>query len=207
MKFISKLIDERFAKSAARFMKFACNFVICFYVLCITLSLMGRQTFSLHTKSGTIEGAIYAEENHDTDSRNMTVDMGDDIHVWTNDSGQIDMAVQIGLSLINSVHILPMILALWFLSRVFSNIQKGQIFTEQNSFYLLYYGLLQFLAGVFAPFIKLLICLIINLVSESQMSISTGQAVFTMLIPSITFIVAAYIIHYGVGLQDGADRI
>ena len=40
-----------------------------------------------------------------------------------------------------------------------------------------------------------------NLVSDSQMSVSTGQAMLNMSISSISFIVAAYIIHYGVHLH------
>lgn len=206
MKFIQKLANERFARPAAQLMKFACYFAICFYVLCTVLSFMGRQSFFLHTKTGTYERAIYAEENHAAHSRSMTVSMGDDIHVWTNDDDQIDLTIQIGLSLMYAVHIVPMIFAYWFLSRVFSNINKGEIFTEQNSSYLLYYGILQFSVAVFVPFIKLLICWLTNLVSNGRMSISTGQAMFNMLIPSIAFIVAAYIIHYGVHLQDEVDH-
>ncbi|MEY8338082.1 DUF2975 domain-containing protein [Lachnospiraceae bacterium 62-35] len=206
MKFIQTLTNEQFARPAAQLMKFACYFLICFYVLCTVLSFMGRQSFFLHTKTGTFERAIYAEENHNLHSRGMTVSMGDDIHVWTNDNDQIDPTVQIGLSFMYAVHIIPMIFAYWFLSRVFSNINKGKIFTEQNSSYLLYYGVLQFSVAVFVPFIKLLICWLINLVSNGRMSISTGQAMFNMLIPSIAFIVAAYIIHYGVHLQDEVDH-
>ena len=206
MKFIQKLANERFARPAAQLMKFACYFVICFYVLCTVLSFMGRQSFFLHTKTGTFERAIYAEENHNAHSRSMTVFTGDDIHVWTNDNDQIDLTIHIGLSLIYVVHIVPMIFAYWFLSHVFSNINKGEIFTKQNSSYLLYYGILQFSAAVIVPFIKLLICWLINLISNGRMSISTGQAMFNMLIPSIAFIVAAYIIHYGVHLQDEVDH-
>ena len=206
MKFIQKLANERFARPAAQLMKFACYFVICFYVLCTVLSFMGRQSFFLHTKTGTYERAIYAEENHAAHSRSMTVFTGDDIHVWTNDNDQIDLTIQIGLSLMYAVHIVPMIFAYWFLSRVFSNINKGRIFTEKNSSYLLYYGMLQFSVAVFVPFIKLLICWLTNLISNGRMSISTGQAMFNMLIPSIAFIVAAYIIHYGVHLQDEVDH-
>lgn len=206
MKFIQELANERFARPAAQLMKFACYFAICFYVLCTVLSFMGRQSFFLHTKTGTYERAIYAEENHAAHSRSMTVSTGDDIHVWTNDDDQIDLTIQIGLSLMYAVHIVPMIFAYWFLSRVFSNISKGEIFTEQNSSYLLYYGILQFSVAVFVPFIKLLICWLTNLVSNGRMSISTGQAMFNMLIPSIAFIVAAYIIHYGVHLQDEVDH-
>ena len=206
MKFIQELANERFARPAAQLMKFACYFVICFYVLCTVLSFMGRQSFFLHTKTGTYERAIYAEENHAAHSRSMTVFTGDDIHVWTNDNDQIDLTIQIGLSLMYAVHIVPMIFAYWFLSRVFSNINKGQIFTEKNSSYLLYYGMLQFSVAVFVPFIKLLICWLTNLISNGRMSISTGQAMFNMLIPSIAFIVAAYIIHYGVHLQNEVDH-
>ena len=206
MKFIQKLANERFAKPAAQLMKFACYFVICFYVLCTVLSFMGRQTFFLHTKTGTFERAIYAEENHNSHSRSMTVHTSDDIHVWTNDNDRIDPTIQIGLSFMYAINMVPMIFAYWFLSRVFSNINKGEIFTEQNSSYLLYYGLLQFSVAVFVPFIKLLICWLINLVSNGRVSISTGQTMFNMLIPSIAFIVAAYIIHYGVHLQDEVDH-
>ena len=183
MKFIQKLANERFARSAAQLMKVACYLVICFYVLCAVLSFMGRQSFFLHTKTGIFERAIYAEENHDAHSRSMTVFTGDEIHVWTNDNDQIDLTIQIGLSLMYAVHIVPMIFAYWFLSRVFSNINKGEIFTEQNSSYLLYYGILQFSVAVFVPFLKLLICWLINLISNSRMSISTGQAMLNMLIP------------------------
>ena len=206
MKFIQELANERFARPAAQLMKFACYFVICFYVLCTVLSFMGRQSFFLHTKTGTYERAIYAEENHAAHSRSMTVFTGDDIHIWTNDNDQIDLTIQIGLSFMYAVHIVPMIFAYWFLSRVFSNINKGRIFTEKNSSYLLYYGMLQFSVAVFVPFIKLLICWLTNLISNGRMSISTGQAMFNMLIPSIAFIVAAYIIHYGVHLQDEVDH-
>ena len=206
MKFIQKLANERFARPAAQLMKFACYFVICFYVLCTVLSFMGRQTFFLHTKTGTFERAIYAEENHNSHSRSMTVHTSDDIHVWTNDNDRIDPTIQIGLSFMYAINMVPMIFAYWFLSRVFSNINKGEIFTEQNSSYLLYYGLLQFSVAGFVPFIKLLICWLINLVSNGRVSISTGQTMFNMLIPSIAFIVAAYIIHYGVHLQDEVDH-
>ena len=205
MKYIQKLASEQFAKSAARLMKYVCYFVIFFFILCTVLSFMGRQTFFLHTKMRILERAIYAEGKYDV-TRDMTVTMGDDIHVWTNANDQIDSIVQIGLSFMYALQTVPMIFAYYFLSRVFSNIHKGQIFTQQNSLYLLYYGVLQFSVAVFVPFIKLLICKLINLVSESRISIATGQAVFQMLLPSIAFIVAAYIIHYGVHLQDEVDH-
>ena len=206
MKLFQRLANERFARPAAGLIKFACYFAICFYALCTVLSFMGRQTFFLHTKTGNFERAIYAEENHNAHSRSMTVFMGDDIHVWTNSSDQIDLTIQLGLSLMYAVNTIPMVLAFWFLSRVFSNIYRGEIFIEKNASCLLYYGLLQLFVAVVVPFIKLFLCWLTNLVSDGRMSISTGQRMFNMLIPSIAFIVAAYIIHYGVHLQDEVDH-
>ena len=206
MKLFQTLANERFARPAAGLIKFACYFAICFYALCTVLSFMGRQTFFLHTKTGNFERAIYAEENHNAHSRSMTVSMGDDIHVWTNSSDQIDWTIQLGLSLMYAVNTIPMVLAFWFLSRVFSNIYRGGIFIEKNASCLLYYGLLQLFVAVVVPFIKLFLCWLTNFVSDGRMSVSTGQRMLNMLIPSIAFIVAAYIIHYGVHLQDEVDH-
>lgn len=206
MRILKRLVAPSIAKPASYFMKFACYFVILFYILCLVLSFMGRQTFFLHTDTGTYERAIYTEENHAPHSRTMTVRMGDDIHVWTNDNDQIELTTHLGLSFMYAVHVVPLILAFWFLSRVFSNISKGEIFIEQNAAYLLYYGLLQLFVAILVPFLKLFICHCTNLISGSQISISTGQDMLNSIVPSIAFIVAAYIIHYGISLQDEVDH-
>lgn len=206
MRLIQALTKEQFAKPAAQFMKFMCYAAIFFYALNLGMSCMGRQVFVLHTKDGSMERAIYAEENHGSGIQGFYVQMGDDVHVWTNDQNRIDLTVQIGLSAMFAVNTVPMIFAFWFLSRVFSNIRKGQIFTEQNASCLLYFGLLQFSVAVFVPFAKLLIGQIVSLVSDCQMSVSTGQVLLTTLIPSIAYMVAAYIIHYGIHLQDEVDH-
>lgn len=206
MAFIHKLTTERFAKSAAKVMQFACYLLIGFLALCTVLSFIGRQSFTLHTSTESFKNAICAEEDHDPNFRAMTVHMGDDIHIWTNRDGQIELPVQIGLSLMYAVHTVPIMIALWFLSRLFWNIRRGQIFTVQNSSYLLYYGLLQFFTAVFVPFIKLLICFLATLASDGRISIATGQNMFQTLIPSIAFIVAAYILRYGAALQDEVDH-
>ena len=206
MKLIERFANGRFAQPAALVMKVVCYFIIGFYILCTILSLMGRQTFFLHTKTGAFEQAIYAEESHDAHPSGMTVRTGDGIHVWTNENDQIDLTIQIGLSLLYAVQTVPMIFAYWFLSRVFSNTHKGRIFTRQNASYLLYFGLIQFSAAVFLPLLKLGICWLVNLVSDSRMSLSTGQDMLNMLIPGAAFMAAAYIIHEGVRLLNEADH-
>ena len=206
MKFIQKFTNKRFAGRAARLMEFICYFAICFFIFCTVLSFMGRQTFALYTSTGRYESAIYAEEDHDPPSRGITVHTGDSVHVWANDGSQIDLPIHIGLSLMYAVNTIPLMFAFWFLGRVFSNVRKGRIFTDQNASHLLYYGLLQCFTAVCVPFIKLLIAWLTNLVSTDRLSIGAGADMFNRLIPSIAFIVAAYIIHYGVHLQDEVDH-
>lgn len=206
MRAIQKLLNESFAKSAAQLMRYVCYVVMLFMTLCLILSCMGRQTFFLHGQTGSFERAIYSEENHVSHSRGLTVHSGDDIHVWTNEDDEIDLITQVGISFMYALQVVPMIAAYWLLSRLFYNVHEGKIFTESNVRYLLYYGVLQFSVGLIVPFIKLFICYIMNLISGSTISIATGQNMLDSVIPSIAFMVAAYIIHYGIHLQDEVDH-
>ena len=206
MKNFSKFISEKNAKIASKFLCYVCYFIIFFFALCLVLSFMGRQTFTLHTNTGSYENAIYAEEDHNPSSRFMTVNMaGDSVYVNSTDD-VIDPTIQIGISLMYAVHLVPLIFAYWFLSKVFKNVSKGKIFVEKNAVYLLRYGMIIFLVSLLAPFIKLLICQLINFISVDSLSIGTGSTMLNDLIPSIAFIVAAYIIHYGITLQDEVDH-
>ena len=136
----------------------------------------------------------------------MTVNMaGDSVYVNSTDD-VIDPTIQIGLSLMYAIHIVPLIFAYWFLGKVFANVAKGKIFVEKNAAYLLRYGVINFLVALLVPFIKLLICQLINLISVDSLSIGTGSTMLNDLILSIAFIVAAYIIHYGITLQDEVDH-
>jgi len=206
MKKIKKLINEPFAKSAAHFMKYICYIMMLFFVAGLVLSSIGRQTFILHSSTGTYDSAIYSEENHNWTSRGPTVSMNDEVRVIAYNGEKIDLITQIGLSTMYAVNVIPLIICFWFLSRVFNNVSKGRIFTDQNASYLLYYGLLQMAVAALVPFIKLFISYLANQFSSSEISIATGQNLLNNLIPNIAFIVAAYIIHYGVHLQDEADH-
>lgn len=206
MGLLQRLTDERFAKPAAKFLKLACYFIICVYAAAALLSFMGRQTFYLHAKTGSFENAICAEEDHAPASRGMTMHLGDEIHVWTDANDQIAPAIRWGLSAMAVVTLSPLMLAFWFLSRVFSGIQNGRIFTEQNAACLLYYGLLQGFAAAFVPFLKLGICRLASLAADGRIDIATGQDMLGRLVPAVAVLVAAYIIHYGAYLQDEVDH-
>lgn len=62
MKLIQKLIDERYARLAARFMTLVCYLGMLLLTMVLALSLMGRQAFSLHTNTNTYGTAIFSEK-------------------------------------------------------------------------------------------------------------------------------------------------
>lgn len=206
MKMLKPLLNERFVRKAASFLQAACWLTICFFALVTVLACLGRQTFTLRTSTDVYEGAIYAERDQGWLSHSFTVTASDSIRVTADSDDGVDLATHIGLTLMFAVQALTGMAGYWLLSRVFANIAQGRIFVEQNARGLLGYGLLQIYAVFLLPFVKLLICNLANLVSDSQIAAWSVQIGPDKLFPSIAFLVAAYIIHYGITLQDEVDH-
>ena len=206
MKMLKPLLNERFVRKAASFLQAACWLTICFFALVTVLACLGRQTFTLRTSTDVYEGDIYAERDQGWLSHSFTVTASDSIRVTADSDDGVDLATHIGLTLMFAVQALTGMAGYWLLSRVFANIAQGRIFVEQNARGLLGYGLLQIYAVFLLPFVKLLICNLANLVSDSQIAAWSVQIGPDKLFPSIAFLVAAYIIHYGITLQDEVDH-
>lgn len=203
---LKPLLNERFVRKAASFLQAACWLAICFFALVTVLACLGRQQFTLVTSTDVYEGAIYAERDQGWLSHSFTVTASDSIRVTADSDDGVDLATHIGLTLMFAAQALTGMAGYWLLSRVFANIAQGRIFVEQNARGLLGYGLLQIYAVFLLPFVKLLICNLANLVSDSQIAAWSVQIGPDKLFPSIAFLVAAYIIHYGIALQDEVDH-
>lgn len=203
---LKPLLNERFVRKAASFLQAACWLAICFFALVTVLACLGRQTFTLRTSTDVYEEAIYAEEDHEWSTRMFTVDSGSDIRVTANSDGGVDLPTHIGLTLMLAAQALPALAGCWLLSRVFANIAQGRIFVEQNARGLLGYGLLQVYASFVLPFVKILFSQLSNLVSGSKITAFSTYTGVDELFPGIVFLVAAYIIHYGITLQDEVDH-
>ena len=208
MKRLNKLLNENAARTASGFMENICYLVLLIFVFGMVLSFIGRQEFRLITSSGSYDNAILAEEKHNWqrpgNTRWLTIKMNDDVFVWGAD--KIDVPAKVAISAIYAVYIIPLIVSFWLLSRVFRSVRKGYVFTERNAAYILYFGLIRIAASVLVPLVKIGIVNLVNWFSNSSMRINTGKGWLTELITSIAFIVAAYIIHYGVQLQDEVDH-
>ena len=201
---MKKLLNERTAKSASYLMMGTCYFVMLLFVFGLVLSAIGRQTFILHTNGQVWNQAIIAEEHRDWTTRGMTVGIPDEIRIHAFD--EIDVIARISLSAVYAVTAVPIIISFWFLGRVFGNVSSGKIFTEQNARYILYFGLIRIAVAGLGPFVKLGIIGIANHFSSNMITISTGRDFLSELVPNIAIIVAAYIIRYGVDLQDEVDH-
>lgn len=207
MKSIKFLLNQRFAAKIAKLMKIFCNIAIILFILMLVLCFLGRLQYILNVGSTTYQNAIYAEENHEFITRALTVNNSDSLRVSAAaDDGTIELLTYIAIVCTYAISIIPLIFAFWFLSRMFDNVSKGDIFVEKNAHYLLYFGVIQGLTAVAAPFIKLLIVEIANVFVADRISLATGSNMISQLIPSVAFLVAAYIINYGVHLQDEVDH-
>lgn len=206
MKLVLKFSRERLIKAGCLLVQIACYFALAFYVFGLVLSVMGRQTFTVHTSTGTYDRVVYAQESYDGNAEGMTITTQDGIYVRLNQDGKMDLTSQIGISLLYAVEMVPAAVAVWFLSRVCTNVHRGEIFIGKNAHYLSIYGGVQIFSALVVPFLKLFVCFVVNQMADSQIAISTGQSSMQKLVSGVAFVIAAYIIGYGVGLQDEVDH-
>ena len=103
MKLKQSVLEGAFISSGARALRVLCVLSMIFCVLCMALSVMGRQTFDLVTESGSYEDAIYAEKDHEPAMRGLTVSMSDQVHVRAGDPQHIQWTIQVGLYLLRKM--------------------------------------------------------------------------------------------------------
>ncbi|HIT33605.1 MAG TPA: DUF2975 domain-containing protein [Candidatus Faecousia intestinigallinarum] len=202
---MKRILNERAAQTAAAVMEAVCYLLVGFAGLCLVLACLGRQTFALRVGGEYYERAIYAEEKPG-EANYLLVHSPDDVRVTANAAGEVELATHIGLTLMYAAEVLPLLFAYWFLGRLFANVGRGQIFVEENARYLLAYGLIQFATSLLAPLVKLFLQWITNQLAGSQIALSAGGNLLNGLVPGIACLVAAYILHHGIALQDEVDH-
>ncbi len=201
MKNKSIMISEKKAKSISKVVQVFCYVAIAFMLYTIVQCAMGRLTYDVHAPTANYENISYTGSD-------LTVSGPDQYYVRTQlEGGSIELSSYITLAAIYSSTIILSIVAFWFLSKVFANVAKGEIFVQKNAVYLMYYGVIQLISAIVLPFAKLLIINVVNMFLADTVSISISTGINTsQLFQSFAFLVAAYIIHYGVHLQDEVDH-
>lgn len=207
MKTMNFLLNQKLITKVSKLMKIFCNIIIVLSILLLALSLLGRLQYILYAGGETYEHAIYAEENHNFTTRVLTANSSDSLRVHAAaDDGTIELITYVVIVFTYAINMIPLIVAYRFLAKVFDNVAKGEIFVEKNARYLLCFGIIQGVVAVAVPFVKFLIVQIANVLVADHISLTTGSNMISQLVPSTAFLVAAYIISYGVRLQDEVDH-
>jgi|GEM_PF-846603 len=202
----SRVLTLKTAKSLAQVMSLFCGFIVFFVIVTILLAAVGRQTFTLHSPSGTFTHTFYAQKDRNAATNLLMVSLPDDVRITTDHTDEIDIVTVIGLLAALLVNHLPVLFSYLFLMRIFQNIGKGVFFVDANAKALLLYGLIQACAAVFGPFVKLFVIHVTDFLSANTVSIATGGQMLSQLTPAIAVIIAACILHYGIHLQDEVDH-
>ena len=79
MKVLSRLVNEKYAMPFAGFMEWICRLIMLYMALCLVLSVMGRQTFTLLMNGKEYKNAYCAQDSPRSGSRMWTVHSDDDI--------------------------------------------------------------------------------------------------------------------------------
>jgi ABC-type enterochelin transport system permease subunit len=193
-------------------MYFICCAGVLFFIAGMVLSVMGRQQFIAHTGAGTFQHAMLVDARNNWEpSLGLQTSARVEVRIITAfrhpidaEATEIEFITRAALSGIYFVDVIPIAFSFWFLARLFKNISKGKIFIEKNAYFLLYFALLQIFAASVVPFIQFAICAIANQFSNSQITMLSNNWLFDG-IPFMPVIIAAYIILYGVKLQDEVD--
>ena len=202
--------NERFARGAARVLRALCLFVMVFYGAALVLTAMGRMSFTLHAPGGTVEAAIWADMPYDAGEEfgggSLRFTLADDIHAWAGEDGRLSPGQKAGIALIAALSVAPLMAAYGALAGVLGRVGAGEIFTDANAHGLLAYGIIRALSALAVPFVKLGVCRIVSALGAGELAISTGQGMFGEIVPALGFLVAAYILHHGIHLQDEVDH-
>lgn len=175
-------------------MRCVCHVAMLVAVLSLVLCCMGQVTIILHRNSGYSESTIISEVDYRQYFGGIEIDSGDEVHVWANERDEVDLFARVGVVLMYGSLIVPELFAYWFLSKIFSNIQKGKLLIEQNANLLWTYGGIQFSVAFFVPYMKVLIALLTSMVSSNRISVFTNPNL-SFALSSVVLMVVAYIIR------------
>ncbi|MFI3237581.1 MAG: DUF2975 domain-containing protein [Lachnospiraceae bacterium] len=200
----NNLLNHKIVSRLSLFMKFMCYIAMLLLTGILILAFRGRLEYTVHTADGNYTNSFYTQETSDSSTGVTTITSDDQLHIYSTDK-QIEFVTFLSITAMYTLGILPLIFAYFLLSKIFANLEAGAIFIKKNADYLLYYALIKIAVTLLLPFIKMLFFALINKIGTDTIYISTGSDFLNDIMPSIAFLIAVYIIQYGVSLQDEVD--
>ncbi|MCL2197995.1 MAG: DUF2975 domain-containing protein [Defluviitaleaceae bacterium] len=203
----SKEIEEEKARSIAGAAKWICRLFVIFFIYSMIIGISGRQTFILHSNTGTYEGMrlVDGRDNEWTRGDGLITASPGTFRLFTNLDNGVDFITRVALSASHMAFALPFGLSFLLLARVLDNVQKGQIFTRANAICLLWFGRVQVVTHLFSPILIFGIIALANIFTDSRIQYTGNPNALVNAIPFLAFNVAAHIILHGVKLQEEVD--
>lgn len=200
---LAALLSDKNARRLITSLRVLC--VLTFGFLCVfaLLIVLGRVEVNLVLPTGTFERAPLLGRDSEV-SRFLYATIGGH-HIRVVALHPVDWATRLGIALIGLLHVAPIAYCFFTLTRFFTNIGARQVFTSANANLLLRSGcVLASTALVFPLLSAYVIPPLVNLMSTNQLSIGVTFDL-SRLFFGIVLLVAAYIFHYGLYLQEEAD--
>ena len=208
MRRFQRLLNHNTAVGAAKLMKFVCYLMIVGLIIGLCLSIAGRQRFIMIAQTGTYENAMLAFAGRGWEGDGMFAELPNmTVRLFLGPTVEnVDLVSRISLSALFVLHVLPVIYSFILMARLFDNVSKGRIFIQKNAYFLLYIGLIRIAVNSLVPIAQLLLGAITEIFTPVRFFLTHNGGIITGSIQYVAILVAAYIIHYGVSLQDEVDH-
>lgn len=202
---LSTLLEKRYAHGFAKALQVLCYLLLVFMLVSAVLMLLGRMQVDLVTPQGRYENAILLEKDHATTTRLMTMRLSEaKLHLEI-ETG-VGFITWLGVALIGLLRILPLAWCFLLFARFFRNIQEDRVFVPENANLLLRSGIIWLYGVLIWPLLAaFLIPAVVNALSANTLSVSATLNVSGLFVGTI-LLVSAYIMRYGISLQDEVDH-
>lgn len=200
---LAALLTDRNARRLTTSLRVICMLTFIFLCAFALLIVLGRVEVNLVLPTGTFERAPLLGRDSEA-SRFLYAAIGGH-HIRVNAIHPVDWATRLGIALIGLLHVTPPTYCFFTLTRFFANMGARRVFTSANANLLLRCGcMLTPTALVFPLLSAYAIPPLVNLLSANQISVGVTFD-FSRLFFGIVLLVAAYVFHYGLYLQEEAD--
>jgi hypothetical protein len=197
-------MTEKRAHNIAVLLQAICVIMLLLAAFTVVLMVLGRIQVSLTTPEGHFERALLAEKDHSVRSRALYYNPVEDITLQTDSA--ISPLARIILPLMGLLRVFPFGFVFFQMSRFFANLAVGEVFVRPNAQLLLQSGAVMVIFSVITPILNAFVLpALLDVFTDNELWVA-AQANFTSPFFGAVLLVAAYVFHYGIYLQDEADH-
>jgi len=204
---LSKLVQKKVARRFASALQILCWLMMLLAGLSIVLALLGRVEVALNTPQGYYENALLAAEDPGASTRLFFIKLsGHDIRLTVTVDGGIGAAAWMGVALLCIIRLAPIGVCFFCMACFFGNVVEERVFVTSNAALLLRTGCVLLAASLIGPLLNAyMVPWLVSVFSANTLSVGV-QLDLSQMVFGAVLLVAAYIMYYGIELQDEVDH-